>query len=172
MNTDSVPICKAWAMLRVPPCTSTKQTARELKNTIMGIYRALSIVARTEFCRISSVISENSRRFWSSITSVLLVLAPVIPSLYARVISELMRRTRRLTARIRFWKTTVIMAIRGTMAIMGSASFQLIKSMVTILPSTKEAAQKISTRLHANMEPILLVSLMVRATMVPTGVTL
>mgnify|MGYP006982910177 CR=1 FL=1 len=83
-----------------------------------------------------------------------------------------MARTRRFTAKIFFWNTTVMTAMIGIIAMRMSASFQLTNSMMTTQPSTYMELQKISTRLHAKTVPILPVSLIKRAIMVPTGVVL
>ena len=47
-----------------------------------------------------------------------------------------MARTRRFTAKIFFWNTTVMTAMIGIIAMRMSASFQLTNSMMTTQPST------------------------------------
>ena len=72
----------------------------------------------------------------SSVTSVLVVRAPVMPSLKAPVMREFSLRTFRFQWRMRFWKYPVRMAITGTMAMTASASLQFRASMAAKVPST------------------------------------
>ena len=51
------------------------------RSSISGRKMPLSLAALTPATRISVVSSSNSRQFWSSMTSVFEVFAPVIPSL-------------------------------------------------------------------------------------------
>ena len=81
-----------------------------------------------------------------------------------------MARTRRLTARIFFWKNTVNTAMTGMIAIRISASRQFTASITKTQPTTYAALQKMSTRLQASTEPILFVSLITRAMTAPPGV--
>ena len=69
-------------------------------------------------------------------TSVLDVLAPVMPSLKAPVIFELSLRTFRFQWRMRFWKYQVSAAIAGTTRMMSVANCTFSSSMATKTPST------------------------------------
>ena len=76
-------------------------TVRVEKNRVTGIYTALSRAARTAERFMLPVRSRKPRMLWSSMTRVLVVLAPVMPSLNAPVILELILRTLRFQWRMR-----------------------------------------------------------------------
>ena len=96
----------------------------------------MSRAARTPATRMDSVSSRKEAVFWSSMTRVLEVLAPVIPSLKAPVILEFSFRTFRFQWRIRFWKYQVSTAMTGTIRMTTSASRQLRISMAAKVPKT------------------------------------
>ena len=127
-----------------PPRASTKADASDEKNSTIGMYSAFKDVARTEARYMSVEISRKSAAFFSSITSVFEVLAPVMPSLNAPVIVELIRRMRRFKFKILRWKTTVSTAINGTTEMTSSAIFQFRISMEMNTPQTYAKAHSMS----------------------------
>ena len=109
-------------------------TVRVEKNRVTGIYTALSRAAFTPEVRMVSVSSWKSLMLRSSTTRVLMVLAPVIPSLKAPVILEFCLRTFRFQSRMRGWKKAVRAAMTGTITMMTRARRQLRKSMAAKEP--------------------------------------
>ena len=97
MNTCSVPSVSVAgrAITSRPPSYSAYAVAREPSDTTMGKNRALKVAARTEDFFIRVVSSVNSSMFFSSRTRVLVVFAPMMPSLNAPVILEFVFRTSR-----------------------------------------------------------------------------
>ena len=65
----------------LPPPVRTKATARAVRKPMMGTYTALSSTARTVVSRMREVTSRKAAVFLSSMTKVLEVLAPEMPSL-------------------------------------------------------------------------------------------
>lgn len=111
------------------------------------------------------MVSVSSRKFlmlWSSMTRVLEVLAPVMPSLKAPVILELSLRTLRFQWRMRGWNQPVSAATTGTMRMTTSASRQLSSSMAPKALSTYSTAQAISVKLQAILPAMRLVSFITR----------
>ena len=106
------------------------------KNSTSGINTALSRAARMPESCICRVRLRKASAVCSSVTSVLVVRAPVMPSLKAPVMREFSLRTFRFQWRMRFWKYPVRMAITGTMAMTASASLQFRASMAAKVPST------------------------------------
>ncbi len=82
----------------------------------MGRYNEEKTAALMEEVLISSVSTENSSRFFSSRTRVLLVRTPVIPSLKAAVMREFIALTLREETSIFFWKYTLIATSNGIIA--------------------------------------------------------
>ena len=112
-----------------PPRMSTIATAEELRQVTMGMNMALSFAEWKLARYIRSVSPAKSPDMRSSIPRVLEVFAPVMPSLYAPVISEFMLRISRLALSMRFWKNHVTMAIGGTTARTIEASRAFIENI-------------------------------------------
>ena len=96
-NAASVPTVSrggAWNT-SCPPFHRTSATATEPRQVTIGKNSALSAAARTDASRMVRVSSENSRLFAASRRSVLVVLAPMMPSLNAPVMREFVLRTTR-----------------------------------------------------------------------------
>ena len=111
-------------------------TAREDANSTMGIKTALRRSAFTAAWYISPVRFSKSAVLRSSVERVLMVLAPVMPSLKAPVSRELVRRTIRFQWRILSWNFQVRMAMAGTTSSTRMASFQFKSSMARKVPPT------------------------------------
>ena len=97
---------------------------------------ALSRAAPMPASCISWVSARKVRTVCSSVPRVLVVLAPVMPSLKDPVMREFSFRTLRFHRRMRFWKYPVSTAITGTMTMTTSASRQFRISMAAKVPST------------------------------------
>ncbi len=108
------------------------------------------------------VRSRNAPISWSSITMVLEVLAPEMPSLKAPVILELIFRTFRFQWRIRGWNQPVRAAMAGTTRITTRASCQFRASMAANTPTTYSSAQAMSVRFQAMFPAMRLVSFITR----------
>ena len=136
MNTDSVPICISVSLVitRLPPRHSTSAIAKEAVNITMEMKVARYRAVRMEVRFMSSVVSPKSRAILSSMTSVLVVFAPVMPSLKLAVICELISRTRRLSTVSLPWNSAAISVMMGVSATTHSASFQFIMNMTTMTP--------------------------------------
>ena len=87
-----------------PPFQRTIASASEEAKLIVTAKRPRRRAARTEVRRISAVSATKSRSILSSMARVLIVRAPVMPSLKLPVIFELISRTRRLTRTSFVWK--------------------------------------------------------------------
>ena len=79
MVNSPMPMAPHSTML--PPPVMTKATARAVKKPMMGTYTAFKSTARTVVFFIREVTSWKAAVFLSSITRVLEVLAPEMPSL-------------------------------------------------------------------------------------------
>ena len=120
-------------------------------------------MARTLRRFISPVRSSNSCSTLSSMTSVLVVFAPVMPSLNAPVIFEFCSRTRRWKKTSFFWKYPPEITSTGTMTITHSASFQLSANIITIASSRYAMYHTASIRPQASVLAMRSVSDMTRA---------
>ena len=97
---------------------------------------ALSRAAPMPASCIWRVRSRKAATVCSSVPRVLVVLAPVMPSLKDPVMREFSFRTLRFHRRMRFWKYPVSTAITGTMTMTTRASRQFRASMAAKVPST------------------------------------
>ena len=97
----------------------------------MGRNSAESVAARTEEVRMPCATSPNSSMFISSRTRVLVVLAPLMPSLKPAVIWLLRLRTWRYASRIPFWNFQEITARGGSTSITTRASCQFSRNICT-----------------------------------------
>ena len=95
MNTESVPMSMTPRIVRIPPCHRTIVKAAEAANAVVDMKRLRKCISRTLSRFISPVSPRNSCSIFSSITSVFVVFAPVMPSLKPEVIFEFCSRTRR-----------------------------------------------------------------------------
>lgn len=107
-----------------------------LANSTNGIYTALSRAAPMPASCIWRVRSRKAATVCSSVPRVLVVLAPVMPSLKEPVMREFSFRTFRFQRRMRFWKYPVSTAMTGTMTMTTRASRQFRASMAAKVPST------------------------------------
>ena len=97
---------------------------------------ALSRAAPMPASCIWRVRARKAATVCSSVPRVLVVLAPVMPSLKEPVMREFSFRTFRFQRRMRFWKYPVSTAITGTMTMTTRASRQFRASMAAKVPST------------------------------------
>ena len=97
---------------------------------------ALSRAAPMPASCIWRVRSRKAATVCSSVPRVLVVLAPVMPSLKDPVMREFSLRTLRFHRRMRFWKYPVSTAITGTMTMTTRASRQFRASIAAKVPST------------------------------------
>ena len=104
----------------------------------------------------------------SSITSVLIVFAPVMPSLKSPVIRLLSSRIRRLAWMSFFWKREYRTTMSGRISMTSSASRALTASMTASAPTRKVACHTHSIRLQETSVPMRPVSLMIREWIQPT----
>ena len=79
MVSSPMPMSPHSTML--PPPVMTKATAKAVRKPMMGTYTAFNSTPRTMVARIRLVTSRKAWVFWSSMTRVLEVLAPEMPSL-------------------------------------------------------------------------------------------
>ena len=91
--------------------------------------------ARVRVFRIRSVSRQKSRSMVSSITRVLMVLAPVIPSLKSPVIWELISRISRFRPMSPRWNRPYSATARGSTAITSRAKRALMASITAMAPS-------------------------------------
>ena len=94
-NAASVPTetsCGTWNT-SCPPFQSTSAVATAPRLVTIGMNSALSTAARTEAERMIRVSCANSSQFARSRLRVLVVLAPMMPSLNAPVMREFVLRT-------------------------------------------------------------------------------
>ena len=99
------------------------------------------VAERMEALYISRVWTRNSSLFSSSRSRVLLVWAPMIPSLTEAVIMLLSRRVFRWYLRIFFWNQTERTATTGTATMVMRASLRLTRNMARRLATTAMAPQ-------------------------------
>ena len=104
MNTESVPMSMTPRIVRIPPCHRTIAKAAEAANAVVDMKRLRKCISRTLSRFISPVSPRNSCSSFSSMTSVFVVFAPVMPSLKPEVIFEFCSRTRRWWNTSFFWK--------------------------------------------------------------------
>ena len=95
MKTDNVPTRITPSRVMMPPRHSTIASATDAASAVVDIKRLRVRISRTLTRFISPVRLSNSVSIRSSMTSVFVVFAPVMPSLNAPVICELCSRTRR-----------------------------------------------------------------------------
>ena len=112
---------------------------------------------------ICAVSASNSRSTLSSMTSVLVVFAPVMPSLKAEVMCEFCSRTWRWVRTSFFCTTPQVTARTGITTSTHSASFQFRSSIDTAAPIRYAMSHTPSIRPQASVEAILSVSDMTRA---------
>ena len=129
---ENVPISD-FAM--TPPLQSRTAIAREDEKAVAAANIPLSLEASTAFLLIADVSFRKSSSIFFSITSDLIVLAPVIPSLKFPVILLLISRTWRFTAIILFWKYAKRSVTSGKIIITSSASLILIAIITTTEPT-------------------------------------
>ena len=118
-----------------PPRQSRTAIAREDEKAVAAANIPLSLEASTDFLLIADVSFRKSSSIFFSITSDLMVLAPVIPSLKFPVILLLISRTWRFTAIIFFWKYANRSVTNGRIIITSSASLILIAIITTTEPT-------------------------------------
>jgi hypothetical protein len=94
-----------------------------------GMYTAEITAERMDALYMFWVIPVKSSLFNSSRTRVLLVFAPMMPSLMEEVIMLFIRRVSRWYFKIFFWKYTERSATKGTAMTVISASFKLTANM-------------------------------------------
>ena len=133
MNIEKVP-----TSLRAmkPPRQSTMASASEEAKFIVAANTPRRRAARTERRSMLSVSDLKSCSIRSSMTRVLTVFAPVMPSLKLPVIFELISRISRLMCTSFFWKIENSTTSSGRIASTSSASFALTMSIATIAPTT------------------------------------
>ena len=129
---------------------------------------ALRTAALTAAVFISPVTASNSTWAASSRARVLLVTAPMTPSLKAPVIRLLALRTMRCWWRMRRWKNRHSTASTGVMASTRRPSFQFITSSTITTPTAKNSAHITSTTLQAIISLSRETSLPSRAMSQPT----
>ena len=88
----------------MPPCHRTTASAAEAANAVVDIKRLRKCISFTLSRFMTPVKPRNSRSIFSSITSVFVVFAPVMPSLKPEVILEFCSRTLRWWNTSFFWK--------------------------------------------------------------------
>ena len=126
----------------------------------MSVDRDLRNAAFDHLQTLSFSKSSCMRR---SMTSVLMALAPVMPSLRSPVIVELISRMRRFSSISFLWKKMMSTTATGTSARIYSARRQFMDSITTSTHTMYEPFQMMSMRRHATMTPILPVSDITRA---------
>ena len=92
------------SMVMIPPCHKTSASAIELIMVTVDEKKAEYLVVRTDVLCILEVSLRKSFPIVSSMTSVLIDLAPVMPSLKLDVILELISLISRLSGTRCFWK--------------------------------------------------------------------
>ena len=160
MNIENVPTSEAAIY---PPRHKTTASATEEARFIVAANRPRRRAARTDFERIRFVSSTNFSLISSSMTSVFIVFAPVMPSLKSPVICEFISRTSRLTRISRFWNIEKRTAISGTTVTTSAASLALTANMTIIAPIKYVPCHTPSIIDHEMREPIREVSLITRA---------
>ena len=131
MNTESVPMSITPFFVMMPPRQRTIASATEAAKAVVDMKTLRKCMARTLMRFISPVRPSNSRSTLSSITSVLVVFAPVMPSLNAPVMREFCSRTRRWKKTSFFWKYAPETTRTGTITITHSARCQLSTNIMT-----------------------------------------
>ena len=165
MNRENVPTSDAR---RKPPCHRTIASAREEARFIVTAKAPRRRAARMPVFLISEVSFTKSSAIRSSITSVLIVFAPVMPSLKSPVIRLFSSRIRRLASISFFWNRAYRTTISGRISMTRSASRALTASMTASAPTRKVACQTHSIRLQETSVPMRPVSLMTREWIQPT----
>ena len=165
MPRPKTPVNTSW-----PPRTRAKAVATLPRHTMRGMNSAPHRAARTAAVRMVPVSSRNSWPLRSSRTRVLVVTAPMMPSLKAPVMRLLAARTRRCWRRILRWKNTHSTAMTGATERISRPSFQFMASSITTMPTTKKPDQHRSTRLQAIISERRATSLPRRAISQPTEV--
>ena len=132
MNIEKVPI---WVLAITPPFQSTTARAREEAKFIVTAKAPRSRAARTLLRYMREVSFTKASCIVSSMTSVLIVRAPVMPSLKLPVISELISRISRLAFVSLPWKTEKNSTASGSTARTSSARRALIENMTTTAPT-------------------------------------
>ena len=133
MNMENVPIC---VLAMYPPFQSTTASAREEARFIVTAKSPRRRAAPMALRRMRLVSVTKASAIVSSITSVLIVRAPVMPSLKFEVIWELISRISRLARVSPRWKTEKSSTASGSTAITISARRALIASITTTAPTT------------------------------------
>ena len=128
--------------------------ARLITRLARGMYTAEMVAERMEALYISRVSSPNSSLFRASRFSVLLVWAPMIPSLKEEVIMLLSLRVFRWYRRIFFWNQTESSATTGTAARVMRASFRFTRNMAMRLATTAMAPQPRSMQVQDTISMI------------------
>ena len=95
MNTESVPMRMTPSLVMMPPRQRTIASAMDAAKAVVDMKTLRKCIARTLRRFISPVRPSNSCSTLSSMTSVFVVFAPVMPSLKAPVIFEFCSRTLR-----------------------------------------------------------------------------
>ena len=168
MNAARVPRSMIPANTSTPPRHRARAVAMAPRFTTRGMKTALRTAALMAAPFSSPVTTSNSSWAASSRARVLLVTAPMTPSLKAPVIRLLALRTMRCWRRMRRWKYRHSTASRGVMASTSSPSFQFITSSTTITPMAKVRAHMTSTTLQAIISLRRDTSLPIRAMSQPT----
>ncbi len=148
----------------------TNPTQRLPIDSTIGMYIAEYRFERRLAALMPLVSSLNSSKFFSSRISVFVVRAPVMPSLYAPVILELILRTSRWFFNICVWKKYDAIIKNGNTAIVMSMSLKFSMAMLTKLMIIIAGPQIRSSILHAITSPSRWASDVIRAIIQPTGV--
>ena len=130
---EKVPI---WVLAMTPPFHSTMARAREEAKFMVTAKAPRSLAAPTLLRRMEAVSVTKDFSIFSSITRVLMVRAPVMPSLKSPVIWELSSRISRLALVSRAWKRLKSSTVRGSTATTSRASRALMTNITTTAPTT------------------------------------
>ena len=159
MNSDRVPTAIMPSFVRFPPSFKTRASAMyDAKFSVdQRIPRYRDSFTETFF--MDAVCSLNSVYILSSVTSVFIVLAPVIPSLNVPVMREFVSLILRLAKVSLFCMRDTTTVTSGTSASTMSVSFTFVLNITISAPIMYEPFQRQSRNDHDTREPILPVSL-------------